>query len=74
MTTIKAHYDGKTIIPDQAVSLPIGQSLTLHVEIQKQALPSVAAQLAALEQLLEISSSDDTASARIGPAKHLSDF
>ena len=30
--TFSAHYDGKVIIPDQPVSLPIGQTLQLRVE------------------------------------------
>jgi flagellar hook-basal body complex protein FliE len=32
MTTIKAHFDGKTIVPDEPADLPIGQPLTVHVE------------------------------------------
>jgi hypothetical protein len=30
--TFSAHYDGRVIIPDQPVSLPIGQKLQLRVE------------------------------------------
>jgi hypothetical protein len=32
MLTIKAHFDGKTIVPDEPVSLPQGTALTIHVE------------------------------------------
>jgi hypothetical protein len=32
MVTIKAHFDGKTIVPDEPVTLPQGTSLTVHVE------------------------------------------
>lgn len=32
MVTIKAHFDGKTIVPDEPVSLPEGTALTVHVE------------------------------------------
>ncbi len=34
MTTIQAHFDGKTIVPDQPVKLPVGQALTIHVEVR----------------------------------------
>ena len=34
MTTIQAHFDGKAIIPDEPVALPVGQPLTIHVEDQ----------------------------------------
>ena len=30
--TIKAHFDGKTIIPDEPVDLPVNQPLTLNVQ------------------------------------------
>jgi hypothetical protein len=32
MMTIQAHFDGKAIIPDEPIVLPIGQSLTVHVD------------------------------------------
>jgi hypothetical protein len=32
MTTIKAHFDGKAIIPDEPANLPINEPLTVHVE------------------------------------------
>ena len=32
MTTIKARYDGKTIVPDEAVDLPVDQSLRVSVD------------------------------------------
>ena len=31
-TVFSAHYDGHVIVPDQPVSLPIGQKLQLRVE------------------------------------------
>jgi hypothetical protein len=31
--TFSAHFDGRVIIPDQPVSLPIGQKLQLRVEV-----------------------------------------
>lgn len=30
--TIKAHFDGKVIVPDEPVNLPAGQSLLVQVE------------------------------------------
>ncbi len=62
MTTIRAHFDGKTIIPDQAVSLPIDQPLTLHVEVPAPTTAHVDQQLKALDELLQLSAAD-TASA-----------
>jgi len=35
MVTLKAHFDGKTIVPDEPVSLPEGTALTVHVEEAK---------------------------------------
>jgi hypothetical protein len=32
MTMIKAHFDGKAIIPDEPVELPVNQPLTIHVD------------------------------------------
>lgn len=31
--TISAHFDGKAIIPDEPVQLPVGQLLRVHVEV-----------------------------------------
>lgn len=31
MTTFKAHFDGKAIIPDEPVDFPLDQPLTLHI-------------------------------------------
>jgi AF2212-like len=31
-TTFSAHFDGQVLIPDQPVSLPVGQKLKLRVE------------------------------------------
>lgn len=31
-TSFSAHFDGRVIVPDQPVSLPVGQKLQVHVE------------------------------------------
>jgi hypothetical protein len=31
--TITGHFDGKVIVPDQAVELPVGQPLRIRVEL-----------------------------------------
>lgn len=31
MESIRCHYDGKVIVPDEPVSLPVGRPLTLHI-------------------------------------------
>jgi hypothetical protein len=30
---IKAHFDGKVIVPDEPIELPVGKSLNVHVEL-----------------------------------------
>lgn len=32
MTTLTAHFDGKVLIPDRPVELPVNQPLRVHVE------------------------------------------
>jgi hypothetical protein len=38
MTAIKAHFDGKVIVPDEPVELPVGEKLvgTIESEIESQ--------------------------------------
>ena len=33
MNAIKAHYDGKYLVPDEPVTLPTGKALRIQVEI-----------------------------------------
>ncbi len=37
MTTLTAHFDGKVLIPDEPVKLPVNCALKVHVEPVKQA-------------------------------------
>ena len=32
--TIAAHFDGKVIVPDEPVQLPVGQPLRVHLELE----------------------------------------
>jgi hypothetical protein len=32
MTTIRAHFDGKAIIPDEPFDVPVNQPLTIYVD------------------------------------------
>jgi len=41
-TRITAHYDGKVLVPDEPVELPVGQPLQLHVELGPPATPRFA--------------------------------
>ncbi|HEV3255696.1 MAG TPA: hypothetical protein VG013_02330 [Gemmataceae bacterium] len=34
--SITAHFDGKVIVPDEPVELPVGQPLRVHVELATQ--------------------------------------
>jgi hypothetical protein len=31
--TLTAHFDGKVIVPDEPVQLPVGQRLQVHIEL-----------------------------------------
>jgi hypothetical protein len=31
--TISAHFDGKVLVPDEPVQLPVGEPLRVHVEL-----------------------------------------
>jgi hypothetical protein len=55
--SFSAHYDGRVIIPDEPVSLPVGQKLTLRVEAAA-AGPGQFAGLADLSQDLPDSPGD----------------
>jgi hypothetical protein len=39
MTTIKAHFDGKALIPEEPVELPQNCTLIVHVEAERERLP-----------------------------------
>lgn len=43
MTSFSAHFDGRVIIPDQPISLPVGQKLRLTVEADAEQPPQFAA-------------------------------
>ena len=45
---ISAHFDGKVLVPDEAVELPVGEPLRLHIELTSSA-PSRFADLIELE-------------------------
>lgn len=40
--TITAHFDGKVIVPDEPVQLPVGQRLLVRVEVLGTAAPRFA--------------------------------
>ena len=39
MTTLTAHFDGKVLIPDEPVSLPVDCALEVHVQPLPQPAP-----------------------------------
>ena len=43
--TIAAHFDGRVIVPDEPVELPIGQPLRVRLEIAAESPPRFAALL-----------------------------
>jgi hypothetical protein len=45
--SIRAHYDGKAIIPDEPVDLPVDKPLTIQVQAAAEGVPTgTAAELA----------------------------
>ena len=39
MTAIKAHFDGKVLVPDEPVDLPLNRTLIVHIEAVKPPAP-----------------------------------
>jgi hypothetical protein len=39
---LTAHFDGRFIVPDEPVQLPVGQRLRLHVEVLEPSPPRFA--------------------------------
>lgn len=42
MTTFRAHFDGRALIPDEPIQLPVGQSLEVHVMESEDAPPAAS--------------------------------
>jgi hypothetical protein len=40
--TIAAHFDGKVIVPDEPVQLPVGQPLRIRLEVAEPVAPRFA--------------------------------
>ena len=66
--TIRAHFDGKVIVPDEPVTLPAGTPLTIRVE-QETFVPAERATLEQQRAAFEAS----LARAHARPVPHLSD-
>ena len=41
MTTLIAHFDGKVIVPDEPVDLPVDCTLEVHVQLLAKQTPAV---------------------------------
>ncbi|HMC66874.1 MAG TPA: hypothetical protein VKI65_18200 [Gemmataceae bacterium] len=57
MFAVKAHFDGKVIVPDESVDLPKNQPLLLRIELAKVA--EGAEEQSALEWIAENAVADD---------------
>jgi len=42
MTVVKAHFDGKVLIPDEPVKLPVNCALELHIQPVEKRIPASA--------------------------------
>jgi hypothetical protein len=62
MKTLKAHFDGKVLVPDEPVDLPINRPLELRVESvgKTPAAPAALDRLAALAHSIPTRASDRT--------------
>ena len=40
--SLSAHFDGKVIVPDEPVQLPVGQRLRVHLELAEACSPRFA--------------------------------
>lgn len=49
---IRAHYDGKTIVPEEPVNLPVNESLIVQLTVEKPKRRCAAAKEAAWRRLL----------------------
>ena len=50
--TIRAHFDGKVIVPDEPVDWPVGRSIRVSIDLQEEPrVPSVEERRAALRRL-----------------------
>jgi hypothetical protein len=60
MTTIRAHYDGKSFVPDEPVTLPPNAAVTLHVDSDDSSVsPAIEERLKALADLENIAEEAD---------------
>ena len=59
MTAIRAHFDGKTIVPDEPVDLPKGRPLIIHVEQAESRHPHKKRWLGALRGQIRMSEDFD---------------
>ena len=52
MTVVKAHFDGKVLVPDEPVNLPVDRALELHIQVDQEP-PSAPGNGKPLLQLLK---------------------
>lgn len=59
MTTIRAHFDGKSFVPDEPVVLPTNAAVTLLVDSAAALSPAVEERLQALSDLEKLAEEAD---------------
>lgn len=61
MIALKAHFDGKVIVPDEPVDLPRNEPLVVHVEVPRPKRPPKKRRgMSALKWLAENAVKDDS--------------
>jgi len=40
MTKLRAHFDGKVLVPDEPVDLPLNRELEIHVDVVEGGVPA----------------------------------
>jgi hypothetical protein len=67
MTTLKAHFDGKVLVPEEPVDLPVDCTLQVHVETTQ---PSRKSKKRPLSDLVELAKKFPAHGPADGAAQH----
>jgi hypothetical protein len=68
MTTLKAHFDGKVLVPDEPVNLPL--NCTLNVQVEAEKAPTAEQGEKTLLGLLDIAKKFPATRPRDGAEQH----
>lgn len=49
---LRAHFDGRVLVPEEPLDLPLNRTLTVHVEVPSCTKDDVVERLAALDRIV----------------------